>query len=241
MSDYAELCAAMHARGWLSHPLAAMQLGWPHRGKSLGRALRSTRTYQAYESGQSPPSFREESATPATLTYRDRNGVIVDRVFLDRATGLMMHVHSINGDRTIAFLDDVPPHHIAVPADKTTVRSPEPGDDSSDVLTEGQQSSLMLTVYERNPVARQRCIDHYGTSCSVCGFSFGEMYGQSFADRIHVHHLTPLSERETEYEVDPVRDLRPVCPNCHVVIHSKHPPLTVDQLKQMVRAAERKT
>src|SRR5689334_9708148 len=24
----------------------------------------------------------------------------------------MVHIHSINGDRTIAFLDDVPPHHL---------------------------------------------------------------------------------------------------------------------------------
>ncbi len=31
---------------------------------------------------------------------------------------------------------------------------------------------------------------------------------------IHVHHLKPLSEVGYEYRVDPIRDLRPVCPNC---------------------------
>ena len=230
----------MHARGWLSHPLAAMQLGWPHRGKSLGRALRLTRSYQAYESGQSPPSFREESATPATLMYRDRNGVIVDRVFLDRATGLMMHVHSINGDRTIAFLDDVPPHHVSVSADNTATDSPESSSDLSDVLTEGQQTSITLTVYERNSVARRRCIEHYGSSCSGCGFSFGRVYGQSFVDYIQVHHLIRVSVRTGEYEIDPIHDLRPICPNCHVVIHSRRPPLTLEELKQILKTAESK-
>jgi hypothetical protein len=235
MSDYTELCKAMHARGWLSHPLAAMKLDWPHRGQHLGKALRSTRTYQAYEVAEAPPIFREESAIPATLTYRDRNGIIVDRVFLDDAAGLMMHIHSINGDRTIAFLDDVPRQYLTLSA------SADAGADarsqiteSSDVLTEGSQSSVTLTVYERNPAARRRCIEHYGTSCTVCCFSFGRTYGQLFADYIHVHHLTPVSAQETEYEIDPVEDLRPICPNCHAVIHSRHPPLTPEELREIL-------
>lgn len=45
------------------------------------------------------------------------------------------------------------------------------------------------------------------------------MYGPEFAGFIHVHHLRPLSGIGGGYVVDPVEDLRPVCPNCHAVIH----------------------
>jgi 5-methylcytosine-specific restriction protein A len=40
-----------------------------------------------------------------------------------------------------------------------------------------------------------------------------------------------------EYEVDPIRDLRPVCPNCHLIIHSKKVPFTVEEVKNMLRKA----
>lgn len=34
-------------------------------------------------------------------------------------------------------------------------------------------------------------------------------------------HRTPLQFQNEEYEVDPILDLIPVCPNCHMVLHSK--------------------
>jgi 5-methylcytosine-specific restriction enzyme A len=48
---------------------------------------------------------------------------------------------------------------------------------------------------------------------------------------IHVHHLTQLSDIGQGYEVDPVKDLRPVCPNCHAMLHKKNPPYTIDEIK----------
>jgi hypothetical protein len=52
--------------------------------------------------------------------------------------------------------------------------------------------------------------------------------------KIHVHHLVPLSGKQQGYEVDPVRDLRPVCPNCHLIIHSKKEPFTIKEAREMV-------
>ncbi|MBF2077835.1 MAG: HNH endonuclease [Synechococcales cyanobacterium T60_A2020_003] len=48
---------------------------------------------------------------------------------------------------------------------------------------------------------------------------FEEKFGSSAQGFIQVHHLKPLSEIQVEYEVDPIADLRPVCPNCHAMIH----------------------
>jgi len=89
-----------------------------------------------------------------------------------------------------------------------------------DVLTEGAARSVQVNSYERNPEARKRCLEHYGYRCIVCDFSFEERYGAIGRRYIHVHHLVALSNIGQAYEVDPIRDLRPVCPNCHAMIHA---------------------
>jgi len=86
-------------------------------------------------------------------------------------------------------------------------------------LVEGAVRSITVNAYERNPQARRQCIDAHGTTCCICGFSFGAVYGEVADGYIHVHHLRPLSQVNGEYVVDPVKDLRPVCPNCHAVLH----------------------
>lgn len=97
--------------------------------------------------------------------------------------------------------------------------------------TEGAARTVTVNAYERNSQARAACIEYYGATCVGCGFDFGAAYGELAEGFIHVHHLVPLSEIRAEYEVDPIRDLRPVCPNCHAVIHLKRPALTIEQLK----------
>ena len=49
------------------------------------------------------------------------------------------------------------------------------------------------------------------------------------------HHLKPLHEIGEKYEVDPIEDLRPVCPNCHVIIHKKNHPYSIDEVKTMIK------
>jgi len=88
-------------------------------------------------------------------------------------------------------------------------------------LKEGAKKQVLVNSYERNSKARKACIDYYGCTCSVCGFDFGAFYGEEFKGKIHVHHIKALSDINEEYEVDPISDLRPVCPNCHLALHSK--------------------
>ena len=49
-----------------------------------------------------------------------------------------------------------------------------------------------------------------------------------------MHHLRPLSEIGEEYEVDPIEDMRPVCPNCHLMIHRRTPPLKIEEIKALL-------
>jgi predicted HNH restriction endonuclease len=98
-------------------------------------------------------------------------------------------------------------------------------------LTEGAICRVSVSVYERNPEARRCCIERYGTSCSIYGFSFGAMYGEVAEGYIHVHHLRPLSEIGGGYVVDPIEDLRPVCPNCHAILHRRLPAYSIEEVR----------
>jgi len=45
-----------------------------------------------------------------------------------------------------------------------------------------------------------------------------------------------LEDIKDEYEVDPINDLRPVCPNCHAMLHRKKPPLTIEELETIINS-----
>lgn len=92
---------------------------------------------------------------------------------------------------------------------------------ADDMLVEGEEISIRANRYERNPSARAACLEAHGTACAICGFDFGEAYGPEFNGVIEVHHIVPLSKIGRQHKVDPVRDLIPVCPNCHCALHSK--------------------
>lgn len=96
---------------------------------------------------------------------------------------------------------------------------------------EGAVRRILVNAYERNATARKRCIAHYGTACSICGCDFAAIYGPIGAGLIHVHHLQPLAEMGMAYSPDPIRDLRPICPNCHAIIHRRDPAYTLDEVK----------
>lgn len=100
---------------------------------------------------------------------------------------------------------------------------------------EGASRTIAVNAYERDPRARKACIAHYGESCVVCGFDFATRYGELGKGFIHVHHIVPLSEIRGSYVVDPVRDLCPVCPNCHAMLHRRAEVLPVEDLKRVVR------
>lgn len=111
-----------------------------------------------------------------------------------------------------------------------------------ETVTEGKEyvtgavCQVLINAYERDPEAREKCIQHYGTICAVCSVNFEERYGPIGKGFIHVHHRKPLATREV-YRLDPIEDLVPVCPNCHSMLNSSDPPLSVEQLKALMAEA----
>lgn len=101
---------------------------------------------------------------------------------------------------------------------------------------EGREFIVELTKYERNLAARELCINYHGSTCLVCNFDFTRVFGEIGKGFIHVHHIVPVSQQGGEYKVNPVEDLRPLCPNCHAMAHRKNPPYTIDELKNILDA-----
>lgn len=109
-------------------------------------------------------------------------------------------------------------------------------------LTEGTQKTLCTKRYERSRKARQVCLDYHGYSCKVCGMNAASVYGPEFRDIIEVHHIVPISQIGKNYVVDPIKDLIPVCPNCHAALHSKqNGTYTPDELQGLTSKARTET
>ncbi len=118
---------------------------------------------------------------------------------------------------------------------------PEPESNSGESpektrLFEGAMKRAVVKGYEWNPKARRACLAHYGAWCIICGFNFKAAYGPAAEGFMHVHHIQMTKEKGKKHEIDPIRDLRSVCPNCHSVIHIKPEPYTIREVKEMVAA-----
>lgn len=144
-------------------------------------------------------------------------------------------------DRIISATDVRPPSRRASTAPEAMLRaqkqSPPGQAPNHPVHVEGALERVMKNAYERDPAARAACLRHYGLVCAVCNFKFETAYGRPFAGLIHVHHLTPLAEFGGERPIDPVADLRPVCPNCHTALHHREPPYTIEEMRRFLRRA----
>lgn len=106
-----------------------------------------------------------------------------------------------------------------------------------ETFIEGAVSQVLVNRYERDPKARANCLKEFGHTCKVCGANFGKLYGEIGDGFIHVHHRKPLALRKAEYHLNPIKDLVPVCPNCHAMLHTCDPPLEIDELRKLMKSA----
>jgi 5-methylcytosine-specific restriction enzyme A len=67
-------------------------------------------------------------------------------------------------------------------------------EDAQATFTEGLRRSVMVNAYERNPIARKRCLEHWGLACMVC-----DLYG--FRLNTELSQGPPVEERMLGYKV----------------------------------------
>lgn len=123
-------------------------------------------------------------------------------------------------------------------ANRVETKSPRtyllPSEVSAREMIEGSRIDVQVSRIERDPGARKKCIQIFGSICVVCGFDFEAAYGNIGCGFIHVHHLNPLAAASGQRKVDPKTDLRPVCPNCHEMLHRQSPPFTIEELRMRI-------
>lgn len=101
---------------------------------------------------------------------------------------------------------------------------------------EGRILDCHGSKYERNRKARQECLEYYGYTCRVCGFDFEKKYGDIGRNFIEVHHRTEISSYSGEkHKVDYIKDLIPVCSNCHSMLHRTRPALSIEELQSILK------
>lgn len=110
-------------------------------------------------------------------------------------------------------------------------------------ITEGKVGSKTTIIRERSQKLRNAAIEHYtagGTiKCYVCGFDFKDIYGKLGEGYIQMHHEKPIYQYSTdgfeEYISQAVENMKPLCANCHCMIHrNKQKLLSVTELKAIL-------
>lgn len=171
------------------------------------------------------------SQKPGAYTERDYIKICARNVVSLRAWG---RTHGrLDGTFSSTCLDCRPPDvEPAVLRDPVVLAEEVPETE----CFEGAKTQVTVNAYERDQRARRLCIQHYGFACQVCGLEFENKYGALGSGFIHVHHLVPVAKVNKRYKVDPIKDLRPVCPNCHAMLHREEPLRSVEQLASIVKA-----
>ena len=113
-----------------------------------------------------------------------------------------------------------------------------------EMLEEGRIIRVTTNKRIRSQRLREAAIDHYSDrygriSCAVCGFTFEDVYGPLGQGFIEIHHERPVCQYSNEGFEDflsvAVSFVKPVCSNCHRMLHrDKNHPLTIQELQAIV-------
>lgn len=111
--------------------------------------------------------------------------------------------------------------------------------DEAQGFPEGAVETITVNRYERDGRNRAEAIRIHGMRCAVCDFNFSEFYGPLGTGFIVVHHVFPVSQLGPDYEIDPATDLVCICANCHAMVHRSDPPITVLELRELVKISSK--
>ena len=104
---------------------------------------------------------------------------------------------------------------------------------------EGRRKLIQHVTRERNVQVIKKAKENFKSKnnrlyCEICGFDFENQYGKIGRDYIEGHHILPISQIVTEYNIIRPEEIALVCSNCHRILHRKKPWLTVEELKKLI-------
>lgn len=95
---------------------------------------------------------------------------------------------------------------------------------------EGLKHEIIKEVTYRNPKIVALAKVQHGTICDICKFDFGKTYGSHGEGFIEMHHLYPINKGSRKTSIE---DLRPVCANCHRMLHKGKRVLSIEELLEI--------
>jgi len=116
--------------------------------------------------------------------------------------------------------------------------------DEDAMVQEGKEKLIGATVYQRSAILRDYAIQYFTEnskiSCYCCKFNFQDFYGEYGKGFIEIHHKKPIFKYEDEdlerTLQEAVKNLIPVCSNCHRMIHRNWgKPLEIQELIEKVK------
>lgn len=113
-----------------------------------------------------------------------------------------------------------------------------------ETVLEGMPVEKRLLIKQRSQKLRETARAYYagkmgGLRCTVCGFCFADHYPELGDGYIELHHEKPLYQYEEEdfeqFLPKAIENLKPLCANCHRMIHRRKEPLTVAELTALLK------
>jgi 5-methylcytosine-specific restriction protein A len=166
-----------------------------------------------------------ESGNIAAIAY-DRGGV-PDDTALAADLRRMLELYSV-------VADGLEPVGSSAPDDS---EAPDPLAYAGELpsLEEKRQIGMHRRAEGRNPRAARLAKAYHGYRCQVCDVDYVERLGLRGQRCLDAHHLVPFAELDTTpRRVDPTTDFAIVCANCHRLLHSELPPLTIDAARALL-------
>lgn len=111
------------------------------------------------------------------------------------------------------------------------------------VIREGELKTRTADYRSRSRELRHEAIKHYTRDgrlpCEACGFDFSKAYAQIGNGFIHIHHLKPVSfmRGEPMNLKQALANVRPLCANCHQMVHRRSPPISIAELQSMLKVS----
>ncbi len=177
----------------------------------------------------------------ATGTWPDRKDAHWDGIPESQpgrpCTGIALHWKMVE-EVDILFRDRFPQLGWYKPSKDVPVEWPD------DLEEGGNRLRRHVLIEQRSKRARLAALEYWRTRdgvirCRVCEFDFELQYGPLGRGFIEMHHERPLSRASRSRKVGP-GDLKPLCANCHRMIHrlmDRQPNrrITVAALRAMLR------
>ena len=112
-----------------------------------------------------------------------------------------------------------------------------------EVVREGETRWRYQEYRMRSNQLRNAAMEHYSSGgkilCEACTFEFGAAYPRIGEGYIQIHHLKPVSYMRGEplKLSEALANVRPLCANCHQMVHRERPPVTIANLRAILNVS----